>query len=250
MKVISLNTWGGRIDKTVFYDFFKKHGDVDIFCLQEIWEGGDDEASEWGEGIDTSMFTNLGKILKEHSAFFRPSYREFFGLAMFVKKNLKIVEEGEIFVFKNKENVHDVVKQDVSNHARNLQYMTVETEKGTRTILNLHGLWNGNGKRDCDERISQSERISSFIKSISNPYVLVGDFNLLPETRSLKILEDLDMRNLIKENNVTSTRTRFYTKSKEKFADYALVSKDIEVKDFKVLPDEVSDHTPLYLEFE
>ena len=76
-----------------------------------------------------------------------------------------------------------------------------------------------------------------------------GDFNLLPDTQSIKKLENFGLRNLVKEYNITSTRTSFYTKS-EKFADYAFVSSEIAVKDFKVLPDEVSDHSPLYLEFE
>ena len=87
------------------------------------------------------------------------------------------------------------------------------------------------------------------MKTLSNPYVMCGDFNLLPNTQSIKKLEDFGLRNLIKENNITSTRTSFYTKT-EKFADYALLSDEIDIKDFKVLPDEVSDHSPLYLEFE
>jgi hypothetical protein len=48
------------------------------------------------------------------------------------------------------------------------------------------------------------------------------------------------MINLVKDYNVTSTRSSHYPKE-EKFADYIFVSKDIEVKDFKVLPDEVND---------
>ncbi len=38
MKIISLNTWGGRAGRQILLDFFEKHkDDVDIFCLQEIW---------------------------------------------------------------------------------------------------------------------------------------------------------------------------------------------------------------------
>ena len=55
------------------------------------------------------------------------------------------------------------------------------------------------------------------------------------------------MRNLIKEFGVTSTRTSFYTKP-VKFADYVFVSKDINLKNLKILPHEVSDHTPLLIE--
>ncbi len=56
------------------------------------------------------------------------------------------------------------------------------------------------------------------------------------------------MRNLIKEHGITSTRSHHYTKP-VKFADYAIVSKDLDVIKFEVLQDPVSDHLPLLLEF-
>jgi hypothetical protein len=38
MKIISLNTWGGRAGKEGLLAFFSEHKkDTDIFCLQEIW---------------------------------------------------------------------------------------------------------------------------------------------------------------------------------------------------------------------
>jgi endonuclease/exonuclease/phosphatase family metal-dependent hydrolase len=246
MKVISLNTWGARAGKENLLVFFRKYKDVDVFCLQEIWEGGDDEAPKWGAGIDTRMLTNIGSILKDHSIFFYPHYHDWYGLAMFVKKDISAIEEGDIFVHKDKGWVHEDFH---ANHARNLQYMTIETSNGPKTILNFHGLWNGGPKEDTEERIIQSDRIAKFVENIPNPYVLMGDFNLLPETKSLKMLEDLGLRNLIKEFGITSTRSSHYTKP-ARFADYTLVSKDIRVNDFKVLPDEVSDHLAMYLDFE
>ena len=57
------------------------------------------------------------------------------------------------------------------------------------------------------------------------------------------------MKNLIKEYKVTTTRSHFYTKE-HKFADYILVSPEIEVKKFEVIQDVVSDHLPLMLEFD
>lgn len=246
MKILSLNTWGGRAGKENLLGFFRKHKDVDILCLQEAWEGGEKDAPEWGEGIDTAMVSNVSKIFDTHKVFFYPHYFDHYGIAMFVRKELDIVEEGEIFVFKDKERTYE--KFDV-NHPRNIQYVTVKTPNGLRTIVNFHGLWNGQGKSDTDERIIQSDNIAKFIKNISNPSVLVGDFNLLPETKSLKILEEVGMIDLIKKFNITNTRSSHYTKP-IRFADYTLVSKDIKVNDFQVLPDEVSDHLAMYLDFE
>jgi len=38
MKIITLNTWGGRAGKELLLSFFEKYrDDADIFCLQEIW---------------------------------------------------------------------------------------------------------------------------------------------------------------------------------------------------------------------
>jgi len=246
MKVISLNTWGARAGKENLLAFFERHKDVDVFCLQEVWEGGDEDAPNWGGNIDTKMITNIGNILKEHSIFFRPHYHDFYGLAVFAKKTLTVKEEGEIFVFKERK---DITDDFAPNHARNIQYLTINTPKGVQTIINFHGLWNGGGKFDSDERLLQSDNILRFIKKLSNSYVLCGDFNLRPDTVSLKKFEVSGMRNLIAENGITSTRSSHYTKP-ERFADYTFVSDGIKVNDFKVLPDEISDHLAMYLDFE
>jgi endonuclease/exonuclease/phosphatase family metal-dependent hydrolase len=116
-------------------------------------------------------------------------------------------------------------------------------------MINFHGIWNGKGKGDSDDRIMQSKNIIDFTKSLNHDFVLVGDFNLLPDTESIKLFEDTGLKNLIKEYGITSTRTSFYTKPIP-YADYAFVTKGIKIKEFKVLPEEVSDHAALCLEIE
>jgi endonuclease/exonuclease/phosphatase family metal-dependent hydrolase len=245
MKILSLNTWGGRAGHKEVLDFLKKHKEVDVFCLQEIWQGGEEKAREWSENMDTTMFDGISDVLPEYTGYFRPHWGDFFGLAIFVKKNLNLKEEGEVFVFRNKENIHDAWS---SKHPRNLQYVTIETPSGLRTILNLHGLWTGKDKDDNEDRIIQSKNILAFIKNISNPVILCGDFNLSPETKSLKMFTESGLRDLINEFGITSTRSSHYKKP-VKFADYVFVSKEIEINDFKVLPDEVSDHLALIVDF-
>lgn len=248
MKLICLNTWSGRGGKEKLYDFFKKNQDVDIFCLQEMWEGGEDQAPLWGEGIDSRLVTSLTNILPGHTSFFHPHYLGFFGDAIFIKKDFKVLEEGDIFVYKERENMFDDDK--AVNHARNLQYLKIETPNGVRVILNFHGLWNGISKEDFPERLIQSERIIKFLKGLSDPYVLCGDFNLEPHTKSLQMIEEVGLRNLIKEFNILTTRSSMYTKTSSRYADYTFVTPDITVNDFKVMPDEVSDHLALYLDFD
>lgn len=253
MKLISLNTWGGRAGKEKLLAFFTEHKDVDIFCLQEIWSAPYEQLeghSAGGLSIDHSNIMVYGMqeistLLNSHTAYFKPHHLDNYGLMMLVKKDLDVILEGDVFVYKEKGYIPE---GDVGFHARNVQYVTIATPKGNRSILNFHGLWNEGGKGDSEDRLLQSDGIIQFMKTLSNPYVMCGDFNLLPDTQSLRKLEDFGLRNLIKEYGITSTRTSFYDKE-HKFADYALVSDGIEVKDFKVLPDEVSDHSPMYLEF-
>jgi endonuclease/exonuclease/phosphatase (EEP) superfamily protein YafD len=137
---------------------------------------------------------------------------------------------------------------DIGNHARNIQFITTEFQDSPLTVVNFHGLWNGRGKGDSEDRLNQSKKIKEFVETLQGNVVMCGDFNLLPNTQSVQILEDIGLKNLIKETGVTSTRTSHYTKP-DKFADYIFISRDINVKDFKVLPEEVSDHSALYLEF-
>ncbi|MFZ2523159.1 MAG: endonuclease/exonuclease/phosphatase family protein [Minisyncoccia bacterium] len=129
------------------------------------------------------------------------------------------------------------------------QWVRLDIGSKDITILNLHGLWQrGSKKQDTEERLEQSKRIYGFMSSLEGSKILAGDFNMVPNGKSISILEK-DMVNLIKEYKVETTRSVHYKRG-EKFADYIIVSKEIKVNDFKVLPDEVSDHLSLYLDFE
>jgi len=252
MKIVSLNTWAGKAGKDKLLAFFESHREIDIFCLQEIWSGPIKELKGMTGGNSLEKHSlrmeyglqEISQVLKDHRAYLRPHLFTF-GLLMLVKKSIEVLEEGEIFAHKERGYIPE---GDVGFHARNVQYVKIATEKGNRTIMNFHGLWNGKGKGDSEERILQSEKIVKLIKQQENPLVLCGDFNLSPETESIKMLEKSGLRNLIKEWGVTSTRTSLYTRQ-EKFADYVFTSEGIDVRTFKVLPDEVSDHSPLYLDF-
>src|SRR3989344_9358937 len=254
MKIISLNTWGGRAGKENLLEFFRIHQDVDVFCLQEIWSAPYEHLDGHKAGglainhDDVMVYgmQEISKLLSGHQVFFHPHHLDNYGLMMLVKKDLKVVEEGDIFVYKERGHIPSQ-DDDIGNHARNIQYVTIETEEGRKTFINFHGLWMpGSVKTDTPDRLKQSENIIEFLETIKNPYIFCGDFNLTLNTESIKKFETFGLKNLIRDNGITSTRTHHYTRP-ERFADYIFVSQDVEVKDFKVLPDEVSDHSPMYL---
>lgn len=241
MKLITLNIWGGHVHKPLM-EFINCHRDIDIFCFQEVYHNAPAKVSTEDRQVSLNLFSELSGLLPEHTGYFRPAVNQIYGICAFVRNSIEVVREGEIIVYDN-----PAYAGAGPSHSRNLQWLECRTDGQEYSIMNLHGLWNGKGKTDNPERLSQSSRIKEFMDTIKLPKVLCGDFNLKPDTESLKILEQ-DMDNLVKKFNITSTRTSYYPKE-ERFADYILVSPEISVNQFEVLKDEVSDHAPLLLDF-
>ena len=244
MKLISLNTWGGAINKPLL-EFLGNRQDIDLFLFQEMHHNAT-EKTNWDNRGNPNLFEDIKKVLPMHSGYFAPAQDDEYGLAGFIKKDIKLLEHGDVFIHRYKDAMKDMVGQDLG---RNLQFFKIDGEKPL-AILNFHGLWTGQGKLDTEDRIKQSQRIVEFTESILGDFILVGDFNLMPDTESIKILETMRVRNLIKDYGITDTRTSYYKKSPDRFADYVFVTPNVQVKDFKILPEEVSDHAALYLEFE
>ena len=250
VKLISLNIWGGNIHGPLL-EFITKHKDTDIFCFQEILNGTDSSTTKKiiqnAPNATGTIYSQIQGILPMHSGYFAPAQDQS-GLGIFIKKGINVKNHGDIFVFRKKDAMEN---NDPATVGKNLQYLEFAKDQKPVIIVNFHGLWIRKGKEDSNDRISQSEKIKAFLDSKLGAKILVGDFNLKPNTKSLAILES-KMRNLVKEYKVASTRSsKFYDwyKFGDTFADYILVSNDLEILDFKVLQDQVSDHLPLYLEF-
>lgn len=246
MKLISINAYGGKLTDA-FVEFLKRHRDIDVFCLQEVYHDAQNKDMIWGTlGSNLNFLEDIKKHCLDYDSYYRPHLEDWWGLAMLVKKELPVFEEGETFVHKFKG--HNPQKEPLGYTAKNIQFLKTENNGKPITVLNFHGLWNGNGKEDTEDRLEQSRNIIKFVKMIKGDFILWGDFNLSPDTESLQMINrELNCRELIKEYEIASTRTSLYTKP-NKFADYVFVSKGIKIIDFKILPDEVSDHTPLLLE--
>jgi endonuclease/exonuclease/phosphatase family metal-dependent hydrolase len=243
MKIIVLNIWGGTLDNDLL-DFFKKYSDTDIFLLQEVFDNATDKTS-WDDTDMREAFKDISVLLPSHQGYFAPAESGEWGLASFVKKDIDLQEIGDIFVHGQK---NTLIGRDATTLGRNMQYLKINNGHQKMTLINFHGLWSEQGKTDTQHRLDQSKRIIDFLKTISDEIILCGDFNVRPDTESLKMIErELNLRNLISEYEITSTRTSHYKKS-DKFADYILISQNVLPKEFKVLPDEVSDHAALFLE--
>jgi len=246
MKLITLNTWGGRV-KEFNQSFFETYSGTDIWCFQEMYHGGISEVKISGLNANHHLFEEIEKYLPEYKSLFCNTCGIAYGIAAFTHKNINVIASGENLVAKgNWEDDPDLHNRD---HHRKLQWLEIKIDGKKLLIVNVHLTHRPEGKGDSEKRLKQSKIIIDFLNMFDCPKILCGDFNLLPETESIKMFENAGLKSLIKEYNITSTRTELY-KKEWRFADYVFVSPGIKVKDFKVLPDIVSDHSPLYLDFD
>lgn len=255
MKLVSLNTWCGRRFDSLA-DFVRKHQDADFFCFQEVGEG--ESELIWSSGGERMhLLSDLSEMLPDHNAYFAPfldgydaelnrtEYKWPFGLAMFVRKTVDHEPAADFFVYGT---FNSIGGTDKTTIPRNVQFVRAMVNGNPLTVCNFHGLWYQSSKGDNEHRIEQSRRIKEFLDPEPAETIVAGDFNLLPDTKSLAMLEE-GMKNLIKDFSITDTRGPLYTKDL-RFADYTLVSPGVQVKHFDVPKVEVSDHLPMILEFD
>ncbi len=233
--MIFLNAWGGRLKP--FDNFIKKYSPTtDIFCFQEV---------------SPELFSRVSETLSDYRGFYEPGWDLkmddiWYGQAIFLKKPLKKVTDGKLSLFSSGKNEGF------------MQYLETIIGSKKLSIANVHGKSRPGHKLDTDVRIKQSGKIINFFRNKKGPKIIGGDFNLMPQTKSVKMFEEMGYRNLVKEFRIKSTRNRFTWEQfkgkkdfvKQYFADYVFVSKDVKVKNFEVPNVGISDHLPLILEFE
>lgn len=254
IRLITLNTWGGRAMHPLMHFFRKYASKTDIFCLQEVFDA--DQAALEERHPDEHVRGDLLKKLRTELKDFECDFARFDdnplrqSLAVFVRKSIPIVGKGDTVVYRPR---NPVETGSSVLSARKLQFVILGVNGRHCLVANFHGLWNNGPKIDTPERLTQSRNVKAAMDVFKDfPQVLCGDFNLLPETQSVRILEQ-EMRNLVGEHKVPGTRTVLYRHyndpSEPNFADYVFVSPEVKVHKFEVLPDIVSDHAPLRLEF-
>jgi endonuclease/exonuclease/phosphatase family metal-dependent hydrolase len=259
MKLINLNIWGGQKHKELLQFVKEINDEIDVICFQEVFKSN---VNIFSSGSKMNIYSDLAKILKDYKIFFAPTFTNYdlktktgfdtaFGQATFVKNSVELISEGTVFTYRDFDDTRILSHDDYGEFwdlPRNFHYVVVKEKDKDVLIANFHGFWKPGAKKDTKESLEQSDKINEFLKSFNGPKILCGDFNLGPDTESMKKLEK-DLLNLITIYNVRNTRSKFYTRN-EKFADYILISSDINVKEFSVIDRHVSDHLPLYLDFE
>ena len=259
MKLISLNTWGGKLLDPLLNFIKEKSVDIDIFCFQEIFSGGEDDI-KLGDKGDPDLFDKIKKTLPDYNFHYQPGalpYRHYeniikekpkFGNATFFKKDIQIINHEGFLTYPPEMKAEYPLDLEAGGILLNID---IEKDDKNFSVANIHGFWGGGPKDDNLARLFQSRRVLEYLRSKKGGKILIGDFNLRPETESVLMIEK-EMRNLIKENKIQTTRNPNYKEVeqyKDYIADYCFISPNLNLKDFQVLPDIISDHQPLYLEF-
>lgn len=269
MKLVSLNTWGGRVFEPLM-EFIKSQAETtDIFCFQELYFSPfphhkmfdirpdlawqikkilpDFSFSEYLSDEYARIYAyRFGETEKPKSTPFLKDIR--IGTAIFVKKTIEIIDEDGFRIFIKDD---EAIAEDIMPSTGSFQYVLIGAGQERYTIGNLHGIWVRGTKGDTPKRFEQERFLEEFIKKQEGKKILCGDFNLEPNTKSIALLEN-HMRNLIREYKIQKTRSSYYNdmeKYKDYVSDYIFVSRDVGVENFRVLENEVSDHLPLSLEF-
>lgn len=243
MIIIYLNCQYGSLKKELFNFLESMIPKTDIFCFQEV-------SKELQLDFESKLnkYNNIFNLVSVDDPFVSS-----YGQSIFVNKKIKISNSGTLNFFKNRKPNYGF-----------LQFVDIDCHDQKIRILNIHGRPQPGHKKDTKTRISQSLKIINALNKNLRFSIVGGDFNLNPDTKSIKILENYGLLNLIKIYKIRTTRNRiaweqahtnhklklyrFY--EKQLFSDYCFVSRGIKVNNFKVPNILISDHLPLILEFE
>ena len=117
-------------------------------------------------------------------------------------------------------------------------------------ILNYHGIWT-RGKLGNKKTLAACKKINALALEAKGKVVICGDFNLFPDTPSMKLFET-NFISLVDQFKIKTTRPNANELNNldRNVVDYIFVSRGVKVNKFEVIQLDVSDHLPLVLNFE
>lgn len=244
MKIVQLNIWMGKIEGKL--ERFLQETDADVICMQEVINSDDTTLHVSRLWFDTSRILRANPEFKYYKYF--PNWSADIAdgtmqMGNFVISKIPIVSTDMKFVH-GQYTEHTILVQQPSN---NTAVDIIKLENGI-TVVNHHGFWRKDPMGDEDS-LKAFEKVGEVVKPLAEegPLVMCGDLNIIHASPCFKHLDFL--RDLTDENKVETTLSGARVPFKVP-CDHILVNDEIEVKDFRVLPDIVSDHLALEAEVE
>ena len=258
MKLVSLNIQGGAQGEAFFKYVKQAAKTADVLCFQEVYKAARTITAHRGEQMD--IYNQLQKQLTGFNGIFLPVSRtvgKHFGLKQKVEMGMAIftirgLNTGKHFGKHVDGSLESRIDFEQGKSANAAQVLELRLPEGSVWVVNFHGVFWPGTKLDTPKRLRQSKILISLMKKLKGPKVLCGDFNLMPETESVKMLERAGMVNLIRKYKIKNTRNTISWKrhnNRQYFADFTFTTPDVQVKNFKVPYNLASDHLPMVVEF-
>lgn len=258
MKLLDLNLCIKKDNNNEVIDLIS-NDNYDVITFQEAMRG-----------LDSGVFEryNSSNIIKEKTGYKNSFFgslwvarchkkngivaRDFGGLTEQgneIITNYSILSSRNVFYYKNYSIFEEVSNFKNEDHGRAFAESILDVDGKKLQVINVHGIWN-------EDKLGNFNTINQIKTILSNvrydiPSIVVGDFNLLVESESIKMF-DSKMVNLISKYKISSTRPNFDDglDKGNVVCDYIFVNDKVKVNDFKVLITDVSDHLPLILDFD
>lgn len=256
MRLFVLNVAIKLNNKKEVRNLIEKHK-PDIMALQEVMNAVDDTCPEY-----LRVANDYETIFKYNH--YAPLYiakgvtingkldYDFEGRAeqgMMLGSNFKIESGQNLFYYNDYKYEYDATEFRTKEWCRSIQKVLLNVNGKKLLVINVHGLWNKDKVGD-ERTIEQSKFILKHIR-YDIPCIVCGDLNLLPNTQSIKMIDE-HLTDIIKVYNVKSTRPTFDDglDRGDMVNDYIFVNDHIKVNNFKIIEKSYSDHMGLELDFD
>lgn len=234
--------WQGRLER-VLLKHLEKSG-VDFACMQEAVEYD-------GQSLGLiSSYHKIGDSLGLEEQFFSKLISSKLGnkdlaFGNVIYSSIPFTQTSAIFTRGEHKNDFNFDEDDYNIRA--FQHVQVVINGKKLNLLNHHGHHIDSHKLGDDETMRQVTQIIEYIKNLEGSVILCGDFNLSPESESIKAINE-KLVNLSVEHKLKTTRSKLTDKNE--VCDYIFVSHGIKVNDFFMDDTIISDHNALILDFD
>lgn len=241
MKIMSLNMWQGQLER-VLLKHLEKSG-VDFACMQEAVQYN-------GQSLGLiSSYHKIGNSLGLSEQFFSKLISSKLGdkelaFGNVIYSNVPFTQTSTVFTRGEYKNDFNFDEDDYNIRA--FQHVQLEIDGKKLNLLNHHGHHIDSHKLGDDETMRQVSQIIEFIKHLEGSVILCGDFNLSPESDSIRLIDE-NLENLSVKYSLKTTRSKLTYKNE--VCDYIFVSSDIKVNGFVMDDAIISDHNALILDF-
>ena len=228
MQVVSLNVYHGYFPDELSAYLRDKKDDTAVFCFQET-------GSEVREILDNILSDDYAMVYATKTV-----EGEQYFVSTYVRSDIQVADTTIV-------REHD----DSCGIAQSIQLIDAKGRKAC--IVNVHGNARPGNKLDTPSRVLFSRHLIDAARGSDDIQVIAGDFNLSPETESVKMFEQNGYHDLIKEFQIPTTRNEIAWQKhpphmKQLFADYAFVRGKGMRYNFEVEDVIVSDHLPMTIQ--